>query len=97
MYMNHLNPEVQEEQAARVDYLSSLFGEYMLNHDYQAIDEYVSDCPRLVGVQAEEWLETVTNMNKDFEEFRNNINVVTNSLELMTNYVEYLIESGEYA
>ena len=105
MYIKHLDPDAQEEQAARVEYLSHLFGQCMLDakklpcgeYDYSEIDEYVNDCERLVGVQAHQFLEEVTVMRSEYEAFKVNINRVGNALELMTAYVEYLIENGEYA
>jgi len=90
-------PISTEEEADRIEWLARHFQHLAFNRRYSEIDEYVNDCsksgvtPELCGADVEEWLNEVCTRRTEVNEFYRGINIITNSLELMTDYVEYLV------
>lgn len=85
----------EANEAARRDWLINHFRELMFERQYDEIDEYVSDCERLAGEPVYDWLRSQSR-KQDWADFQNNVNPITNAHELMSDYVDMLIEYGEY-
>lgn len=95
-------PICDGEECKRVEWLARHFQQLAFARDYAAINEYVNDCsksgvkPELRGADVEEWLNEICVRRDTVNEFYRGINPITNSLELMTDYVEYLLTDWGY-
>jgi len=93
-------PISTDEDDERIEWLARHFQQLAFVRDYAAIDEYVNDCskfgikPELSGADVKEWLDEICTRRKEVVEYYSGVNIITNSLELMTDYVEYLLSEG---
>ena len=81
----------------RIEWLAKHFRDLAFNRDSAAIDEYVNDCsksgvkPELSGADVREWLDEICTRRLEVGEFYRGVNILNNSWDLMTDYVEYLL------
>jgi hypothetical protein len=74
----------------RIEWLEKHFAQFILDNNWEAIDEYIAECEELVGLPFHDWLvdNCEIEMASDIEA---GLNLQVHALEAAADYIDYLV------